>query len=88
MTNSMRNLHGACAMYLVDMYATRSLVLAHLHDAFDRLTTLPLCALDIQEGGSGAPGVSQAIHTVFHAPAKVYVPPQIFHLNLLTLLQG
>lgn len=38
------------------------------------LSTLPVAALDWVEGGDGAPGVSQAINTTFHAPAPLYVP--------------
>lgn len=37
----------------------------------DVLSTLPLSVLDCAAGGSGNAGVSQAIHTVFHAPANL-----------------
>ncbi|KZP21616.1 hypothetical protein FIBSPDRAFT_788193 [Athelia psychrophila] len=37
----------------------------------DILSTLPLSALDFEQGGAGNAGVSQAIHTVFHAPARM-----------------
>ena len=37
----------------------------------DVLSTLPLSVLGCAAGGSGHPGVSQAIHTVFHAPANL-----------------
>jgi len=37
----------------------------------DILSTLPLSALDGEQGGSGDAGVSQAIHTIFHAPARI-----------------
>lgn len=37
------------------------------------LSTLPLSVLDVELGGAGNAGVSQAIHTVFHAPARLCV---------------
>ena len=36
-------------------------------------STLPVIALSHAQGGTGSPGVSQNINTVFHAPASLYV---------------
>ncbi|TDL13814.1 hypothetical protein BD410DRAFT_780579 [Rickenella mellea] len=37
----------------------------------DVCSSLPICALDLAQGGSGSAGVSQAINTIFHSPAII-----------------
>lgn len=74
MINTLGAMHAGCTMYLIDMQVSplKCMILTcrrRLH----RLSTLPLSALDSEQGGTRHPGVSQALHTVFHAPAPLYV---------------
>ena len=74
MINTLGVMHGGCTMYLIDMQVSplKRMILTcrrRLH----RLSTLPLSALDSEQGGTRHAGVSQALHTVFHAPAPLHV---------------
>jgi len=48
----------------------------------DILSPMSVSALACEQGGSGAPGVTQAIHTIFHAPARLGAHLKIINTSL------
>ena len=74
MLNAGWNLHGGCTMFMIDVYVHRGWTVRRCQRSRHRCSSITLLVLGIARD-TRVDLVSQAITTVFHAPATMYVCP-------------